>query len=129
MTTTCCTSKRRWRYWDSISEIESKDPFEKSLYARQMRLKEMVERAGRRGDRGHRARGQPRTDLSLREAGLVDISERLIADKKVSGEKAEKLRDLVRTNRFAELAMTLHVKVIHCSEKGYPDHQQSQEGQ
>jgi homospermidine synthase len=49
--------------------------------------------------------------------GLFDIAEQLIKDRKVSDDEAERLRSLVRTNNFAELARALEVKVIHCSER------------
>jgi homospermidine synthase len=49
--------------------------------------------------------------------GLIDIGERLIADKKVKGRKAEEIRDAIVAREFNELAMKLGVKVIHCSER------------
>jgi homospermidine synthase len=48
---------------------------------------------------------------------LVDISERLIRDGKVSQREADRLHDLVRGSNFAELSMLLGIKVIHCSER------------
>ncbi len=103
--------------WDSIGEIESKDPVEKSLYTRQMRLREMT----KGWDDGVTAvidhGANPGLISHFVKQALVDISKRLIADKKVSEEEAEHLRALVRAQNFAELSMTLNVKVIHCSER------------
>ena len=103
--------------WNSIGEIESKGPVEKSLYSRQMRLREMTKGwdDGATAVIDHGA--NPGLISHFVKQALVDISERLIADQKVSGEEAERLRDLVRAQSFAELSMTLGVKVIHCSER------------
>jgi len=49
--------------------------------------------------------------------GLIDIGRRLIADKKVTGADAEKIRQLITDRTFNRLAMKLGVKVIHCSER------------
>jgi len=103
--------------WDSIGEIESKGPVEKSLYTRQMRLREMTKGwdGGATAVIDHGA--NPGLISHFVKQALVDISERLIADQKVNGEEAEHLRALVRARSFAELSMTLGVKVIHCSER------------
>ncbi len=103
--------------WNSIGEIESKGPVEKSLYSRQMRLREMT----KGWDDGPTAvidhGANPGLISHFVKQALVDISERLIADQKVSRKKAERLRALARAGNFAELSMTLGVKVIHCSER------------
>jgi homospermidine synthase len=103
--------------WDSVAEIGCKDPFEKSLYCRQMRLKEMAKEwdGGATAVIEHGA--NPGLISHFVKQALVDISERLIADKKVSEEEAERLRDLAKAKDFAELSMVLNVKVIHCSER------------
>jgi homospermidine synthase len=49
--------------------------------------------------------------------GLIDIAERLLADRKVLGAGAEETQQLVRDRAFNRLAMRLGVKVIHCSER------------
>ena len=103
--------------WNSIGEVETKGPVEKSLYARQMRLREMTKGwdGGPTAVIDHGA--NPGLISHFVKQALVDISERLIADKKASGEEAEHLRTLIEARNFAELAMTLGVKVIHCSER------------
>ena len=103
--------------WDSIGEIESKGPVEKSLYSRQIHLREMT-RGWEEGvtsviDHG----ANPGLISHFVKQALIDISERLIADKKVTSEEAEHLRTLVKERNFAELSMDLKVKVIHCSER------------
>jgi len=103
--------------WDSISDVGSQDPFEKSLYARQMRLKSMSERwdGGATAVIEHGA--NPGLISHFVKQALVDISERTIAEGKAVGERAERLKDLAKRGSFAELAMELEVKVIHCSER------------
>jgi len=103
--------------WDSHSEIETKNPIEKSLYARQMRLRELTKEwnGGVTAVIDHGA--NPGLISHFVKQALIDISDRLIAEKKVSGQKAEHLKDLVEAHNYAELAMTLDVKVIHCSER------------
>jgi homospermidine synthase len=49
--------------------------------------------------------------------GLVDIGERLIADKKAVGKDAEEIRQFIQQRSFNRLAMKLGVRVIHCSER------------
>ncbi len=103
--------------WDSFSEIGSKGPVEKSLYHRQMRLRELT----RGWDDGVTAvidhGANPGLISHFVKQALVDISERLIADGKVSEEEGERIRDLVKAHNYAELCMALKIKVIHCSER------------
>ena len=103
--------------WDSYGEIESKSPVEKSLYARQMRLRELTRgwNSGATAVIDHGA--NPGLISHFVKQALVDISERLIADQKVNKKEAEHLRALVSARNFAELSMTLGIKVIHCSER------------
>ncbi len=103
--------------WDSIHEIESKNPVEKSLYHRQMRLRELT----KGWDDGVTAvidhGANPGLISHFVKQALVDISERLMADQKVSRDEAEHFRALVRAHNYAELSMVLGVKIIHCSER------------
>ena len=103
--------------WNSIGEIESKDPVEKSLYSRHMRLRELT----KDWDEGVTAvidhGANPGLISHFVKQALIDISDRLIADHKVNGEEAENLRALEKARNFAELSQVLNVKIIHCSEK------------
>jgi homospermidine synthase len=49
--------------------------------------------------------------------GLVDITTKMIADKKATGADKEKLNNFIKNRQFNELAKKLGVKVIHCSER------------
>jgi homospermidine synthase len=48
---------------------------------------------------------------------LIEIGERVLDDKKVSGPEADEIRQLILDRTFNRLAMKLGVKVIHCSER------------
>jgi homospermidine synthase len=103
--------------WDSVGEIVSKSPVEKSLYCRQMRLKEL----SKGWDEGPTAvidhGANPGLVSHFVKQALVDITDLLIAEQKVVKEEAEHLKMLVLGRDFAGLAKALNVKVIHCSER------------
>lgn len=103
--------------WDPMAEIDSRGPVERSLYFRQMRLREMTKswNGGATAVIDHGA--NPGLISHFTKQALVDISERLIRDGKVSQREADRLHDLVRGSNFAELSMLLGIKVIHCSER------------
>ncbi len=103
--------------WDSLAEIETKSPVEKSLYSRQMRLREMTKgwEDGPTAVIDHGA--NPGLISHFVKQALVDISNRLIEDGIVTEKEAKRLRSLIKRRNFAKLSMTLGVKVIHCSER------------
>ncbi len=103
--------------WNPELGMESKSPFEKSLYFRQMQIRELTKdwKDATTAVLDHGA--NPGIISHLTKLGLVDIAERLIADKKASKSEAEKLQRLIAEGNFAELSMSLGVKVIHCSER------------
>lgn len=103
--------------WDPVKGIFTKSPFEKSLYWRQMELREL-------------SRGWKNAPTAVIEHGanpglishfvkqaLLDIGERLIGDKKVFPKDAEEIGHYAKERNFSELARKLGVKVIHCSER------------
>jgi homospermidine synthase len=101
--------------WDSYGERFTASPYEKSLYARQMKLREMT--AGWKDattfvvDHG----ANPGLISHFARHGLVDIAKRLIADKRAKD--PERLRGLLESRLYPELAREVGVKVIHCSER------------
>jgi homospermidine synthase len=103
--------------WDSLSDVKKKSPLEKSLYYRQMRLREMSkdwkDSVTAVVDHG----ANPGLISHFVKQGLIDIADRLIKEKKVSDKDRDVLLNLIKENNFAELAMKLEVKVIHCSER------------
>jgi len=103
--------------WNPELDMEKKSPFEKSLYYRQMQLRELTKgwKNATTAVLDHGA--NPGLISHFTKKALIDIANRLIADKKVSKKEAEKLSELVKKRNFAELSMNLGVKVIHCSER------------
>lgn len=103
--------------WDPVGDMLTKSPFEKSLYYRQMKLKEQTkdwkDSVTIVVDHG----ANPGLISHFTKQALVDITSRLIKDKKVSEQEGKELLKLVKDRNFAELAMDLGVKTIHCSER------------
>ncbi len=103
--------------WDPKEKIYSASPYEKSLYYRQMRLRELTKnwKDATTAVVDHGA--NPGLISHFTKQALVDIAHKLISDKKVSKEESEKLLKLIESNNFGELSMKLGVKSIHCSER------------
>jgi homospermidine synthase len=102
--------------WDPKKAIFKESPYEKSLYFLQMKLRNLI-KDWKDGsitaviDHG----ANPGLISHFTKQGLVDIAEKLIADKKAKD--PEKLSQLIKDGNFAELAMNLEIKSIHCSER------------
>jgi len=101
--------------WDPEAGLFTASPYEKSLYYRQIKLKELsldwndapscvVDHGANPGLISHFAR-----------QGLVDIANRMIADG--IAPDPDLLDQLIRDRDVARLAMETGVKVIHCSER------------
>lgn len=115
--------------WDPTEGMFTKSPFEKSLYYRQMKLRELSQHWTHSSDSptavlDHGA--NPGLISHFTKQALVDIAHALISDKKQTTETSkdkvveiddQKLLSLIKEHRFGELAMMLGVKVIHCSER------------
>jgi homospermidine synthase len=101
--------------WDSYAERFTTDPVEKSLYARQMKLRELTKdwKDATTFVVDHGA--NPGLISHFAKQGLIDIANRMIADKKTKN--PEKLKKLIKEHKFNELAMAVGIKVIHCSER------------
>ncbi|MHB0997024.1 MAG: saccharopine dehydrogenase NADP-binding domain-containing protein, partial [Elusimicrobiales bacterium] len=103
--------------WDPYKDAEKKHPTERTLYVRHMAMRKMIagwKTAGPTAVIEHGA--NPGLISHFAKKGLVDIATRLLAEKKVKGARAEKLKQLVKDQVFNELSMNLGVKVIHVSE-------------
>ncbi|MEW6592806.1 MAG: saccharopine dehydrogenase C-terminal domain-containing protein [Candidatus Hadarchaeota archaeon] len=103
--------------WDPEKDMEKKSPFEKSLYFRQMQIRELAKRWKDSPTAVLDHGANPGLISHLTKLGLIDIARKLISDKKVPKNEAEGLKGLIRERNFAELSMKLGVKVIHCSER------------
>lgn len=102
--------------WDAGEERPRRTLVEASLYVRYAQLLQWRERW--RGattvlvDQG----ANPGLVSAFVKAGLLDLAAAAIAEGKVPAGPAEQLQRLIESEDFAELAHTLGVKVIHCSE-------------
>ena len=104
--------------WDPYTGFQTRPPAERTLYWRHMRIRKLKagwKEPGATAVIEHGA--NPGLISHFTKQGLIDIGERLIADKKVKGKKAEEIRDAIVAREFNGLAMKLGVKVIHCSER------------
>ena len=103
--------------WDSLEGVHKKSPYEKSLHFRQMKLRKMSKNwkdsATAVVDHG----ANPGLISHFTKQGLVDIANKLIEEKNISKKEECIFLDLIKNSKFAELAMKLQVKVIHCSER------------
>jgi len=103
--------------WDPKKGMFEKTPYEKTLYNRYMRIRELTKEWKNTPTAVLEHGANPGLISHFVKKALVDITEKLLKDKKVTAKKARLLRKLVSDKRFAELSMELGVKVIHCSER------------
>ncbi|MBU0762942.1 MAG: saccharopine dehydrogenase NADP-binding domain-containing protein [Candidatus Altiarchaeota archaeon] len=101
--------------WDSYGERFTATPYEKSLYHRQMKLRELTKdwKDATTFVVDHGA--NPGLISHFAKQGLVDIGKKMIEDGKAKN--PDKIKKLIDERRFPELAMEVGVKVIHCSER------------
>ncbi|MBI4801091.1 MAG: homospermidine synthase [Elusimicrobia bacterium] len=104
--------------WDPYAGAANKSPAARTLYWRHMDVRRLIAKWPQPGPTAVLEHGaNPGLISHFTKQGLIDIGLRLLSDRKVNGKKAETLRQLIRDQRFNLLAMTLGVKVIHCSER------------
>ncbi len=103
--------------WDSLSGVFKENPYEKSLYFRQMQLREMSKNWKDAPTAVVDHGANPGLISHFVKQGLIDIAVSLIKEKKVSQAVEEELYDYIKKRDFAHLAKKLGVKVIHCSER------------
>jgi homospermidine synthase len=103
--------------WDPYAGLETKTAYEKSLYARQMEILDLMKKwnVGTSAVVDHGA--NPGLISHFTKQGLIDIAEKLISDKKVSGSDVDELQQHIKDRNFAKLGQKLQVKVIHVSER------------
>lgn len=103
--------------WDSVSGLFKDSPYEKTLYRRQMDLRKMTQdwKDATTAVVDHGA--NPGLISHFVKQGLIDIANRMIADKKATGQDKEMLEQFIKERKFNKLAQKLKVKVIHCSER------------
>ena len=101
--------------WDPLGERYTASPYEKSLYYREMKLRELT-RDWKNSttcvvDHG----ANPGLISHMTKQGLVDIAGKMIEDG-IAGDQAW-FKRLIEEQKFNELAMEVGIKVIHCSER------------
>lgn len=92
--------------------------FEKTLYWRQMKIREMMKNWPKDSvtavvDHG----ANPGLISHFVKQGLLDIAAKILADKKGTEKELEKIAEFKNNLDFPHLAQILNVKVIHCSER------------
>jgi homospermidine synthase len=103
--------------WEPKKEIYKNSPYEKSLYFRYMKIRSLIKGWKNSTTAVLEHGANPGLISHFTKKALVDISKKLIKERKVSPAQAKKLKGLISESRFAELSMELGVKVIHCSER------------
>ncbi|MBE3100015.1 MAG: homospermidine synthase, partial [Planctomycetes bacterium] len=104
--------------WDPYTGARTKHPTERTLYWRHMSIRKMVAGWKEPGPTAVLEHGaNPGLISHFTKQGLIDIGERLLAEKKAAGKEAEEIRQFIRDRTFNRLAMKLGVRVIHCSER------------
>jgi len=104
--------------WDPYAGAADKHPTERTLYHRHMELRRMAAGWKTPGPTTVIEHGaNPGLISHFARKGLIDIAEKLIADRKVKDSQVRKLRRLVDDRAFNLLSRELGVKVIHVSER------------
>ncbi len=104
--------------WDPYDRQLYAKPTERTLYHRHMQVRQMVggwKSSGPTAVLEHGA--NPGLISHFTKHGLLEIGQRMLDDKKASGQAAEQIKQHMADRAFNHLAMKLGVKVIHCSER------------
>jgi homospermidine synthase len=103
--------------WDPVKGLEERTPYEKSLYFRQMELRELMKglTASPTAVLDHGA--NPGLISHFTKQALLDIAGRLISEKRLFGKDLEDVVEYRKSLNFPYLAEKLGVKAIHCSER------------
>ncbi len=105
--------------WDPYAGIGTEAPRERTLYARQMRLREMIERWGDNSgptavlDHG----ANPGLVSHFTKQALIDIAEKSLSDSPAGAPAREELGDALQRRDFARIAQLVNVATIHISER------------
>jgi homospermidine synthase len=104
--------------WDPYAAIHQKTPFQKSLYYKQMEIRNMVSRWNNESITAVLDHGaNPGLISHFTKRALVDIAHRMVADKAVPARIKKGLKRCLHERDYARLAMEAGVKVIHVSER------------
>ncbi len=104
--------------WDPFENPGRKKLHQHTLYWRHMRIRAMVaswRHAGPTAVLEHGA--NPGLISHWTKRGLLDIADKLLAERRLKGRAAEQIAHYAQHRIFNKLAWKLGVKVIHCSER------------
>lgn len=103
--------------WDPYAGIHNKSAFKKSLYYKQMQIREVVSKwndGSMTAVLDHGA--NPGLISHFTKKGIMDIASKYARDKSLPKDQAKNMRRLMDAKNFARMAMVLGIKVIHVSE-------------
>ena len=105
--------------WDPYKDERRNDPTKYTLYARHMDLRKAIakwgDQAGTTAVVDHGA--NPGLVSHFTKHALIQIAEKIIAEKPKDKKRIEKLKTYLKDRDFAKLAMETGTKVIHISER------------
>ncbi len=103
--------------WDPYAGGQ-KHPSERTLYWRHMNLRRMYAQWDKPGPSAVVEHGaNPGLISHFTKHALLEIADRVLQEKKISGGPAEQIAQHAKAREFNHLAHKLGVKVIHCSER------------
>ncbi|MDP3790496.1 MAG: saccharopine dehydrogenase C-terminal domain-containing protein [Candidatus Omnitrophota bacterium] len=104
--------------WDPYAGIHNKSAFKKSLYYKQMQIRDMVSKWSNGFITAVLDHGaNPGLISHFTKKGITDIALKYIKDKTVQKNHAKNIERLLSSKNFSRLAMMLGIKVIHISER------------
>jgi homospermidine synthase len=104
--------------WDPYTNSLHAPPQKMTLYWRHMNLRRLLAQWPQPGPTAVLEHGaNPGLISHFTKQGLLDIGRRILKDKKITGQPAEEIQQLIADQKFNLLAQKLGVKVIHCSER------------
>jgi len=104
--------------WDPTEGMTEKTAYEKSLYFRQMKIRELIKPWPKGSPTAVLDHGaNPGLISHFVKKALVDIATKALAENKLSEQKAADVKKYLADKKFNYLARELGVKVIHCSER------------
>ena len=104
--------------WDPYDRSLYAHPTQRTLYHRHMHVRRMKAKRTEPGPTAVLEHGaNPGLISHFAKHALIEIGERVLDDRKAAGAAAEQIRQTILDRAFNRLAMTLGVKVIHCSER------------
>ena len=103
--------------WDPYTNAENTPPARRTLYYRQMKLRELLSDWKEPGPSAVFDHGaNPGLVSHFTKVALVDIANKLLKDKPKDAQ-AEQLKEYLKTENWPKLSQALGVKVIHISER------------